>query len=583
MGKQRSLFERMQEARLVALLSPRNIEDCVTAFEITESEGIILEIALRSPAAMDGLKAIISRHPQARVLVGTVMTREQARLALDAGAGGVVSADYLPAVVEECVRKDVMCIPGGLADAGKQLAQKAELYGCSLPELRERHPHQWVYKLFPTFTGGNAHVDLAKAWRGPYPDLLVLYTGGINLDTLRRASTADPKGVFCASALTKNLDQPEQMRREIREWKRVLGAPTEPQERGSPLRKDQAGEALPRIVTFGELMLRLSPPAGFRLRSGRRFDVHFGGAEANVAASLAGFGLPSVFVTALPPHDLGESALSQLSAAGIDISCVVRKGDRLGIYFLEHGSGARPSQVIYDRARSAISQIDPADLDWDTILEGASWFHWTGITPALGDGPAEALQAALVSAKKLGLTVSVDLNFRKKLWDEARAGRVMRGLMPYVDICIGNEDDPTRVFGLQPADTNVEEGRLDTEGYRQLTESLHKEFGFQKVAVTLRESLSASENRWSACLFNGSDFTLSRKYEVPIVDRVGTGDAFAAGLIFSLLRKKSDSDALAFGVAAAVWKHSLWGDFNQASVSEIERLAAGETSGRIRR
>jgi 2-dehydro-3-deoxygluconokinase len=261
----------------------------------------------------------------------------------------------------------------------------------------------------------------------------------------------------------------------------------------------------------------------------------------------------------------------------------VRSGDRLGIYFLEHGSGARPSKVIYDRARSAIARIDPADFDWDTILEGASWFHWTGITPALGEGPAAALQAALVSAKKLGITVSVDLNFRKKLWDEARAGEVMRGLMPYVDICIGNEEDPTRIFGLQPAGSDIDEGRLDTEGYRTLTESLHKEFGFRKVAITLRESVSASENRWSACLFNGSDFFLSRKYTVPIIDRVGTGDAFAGGLIFSLLQEKNDPDALAFGVAAAVWKHSIRGDFNLAAVSEIERLAAGEASGRIQR
>ena len=582
MGKPDPLFERMLDARLVALLSPRSVEECVTAFEITEDEGVVLEIALRSPAALDGLKAIRSRYPQAQVLVGTVMTREQARLAIAAGAGGLVSADYLPAVVEECVRQDVLCIPGGLTDAGKQLTQKAELYGCSLMELRERYPYQWTYKLFPAFAGGHAHVDLAQAWRGPFPGLVVLYTGGISLSTLGRAAAADPEGVFCASALTKNLAQPELMRRDILEWKRALKAGLEPAEKKtSPPDPDR--DVSPRVVTFGELMLRLSPPLGFRLRNSRSWDAHFGGAEANVASSLAGFGLTSSFVTALPDHDLGDNALAHLRAGGIDTTFVQRKGDRLGIYFLEHGSGARPSKVIYDRARSAIALIDPADFDWDKILEGAAWFHWTGITPALGDGPAAAVQAALESAKKLGLTVSVDLNFRRKLWDEARAGQVMRSLMPYVDICIGNEEDPTRVFGLQPAGTDVGEGRLDTEGYRTLARSLKEEFGFKKVVVTLRESVSASENRWSACLFNGKDFFLSRKYGVPIIDRVGTGDAFAAGLIFSLLQDRSDADALAFGVAAAVWKHSLWGDVNLASVSEIERLAAGETSGRIRR
>jgi 2-dehydro-3-deoxygluconokinase len=320
-----------------------------------------------------------------------------------------------------------------------------------------------------------------------------------------------------------------------------------------------------------------------RLGNARRFDVHFGGAEANVAASLAGFGVTSSFVTSLPDNDLGDNALSHLRARGVDTSAVLRQAGRLGEYFLEHGSGVRPSRVVYDRTGSSIARVSPSAFDWERILEGASWFHWTGITPALGKGTAGALRACLEEAKRRGITVSVDLNFRKKLWSEARAREVMAGLMPFVDICIGNEEDPTRIFGLTPGGTDVEKGRLDAEGYRTLCRDLIRTFGFQKVAITLRESLSASENRWSACLDDGEEFLLGPKYTVPVIDRVGTGDAFAAGLIYSLLRGESDSSSLAFAVAAAAWKHSVYGDFSLADVAEIERLASGDASGRIRR
>lgn len=582
MGESHTLFERMCRARLVALLSPKSVEECISAFEIAESEGIVLEIALRSAPAIPGIAAIRSRYPGALVLAGTVMTREQARLAVEAGAAGVVSADYISEVVEECVKHDVMCIPGGLSDAGKQLVRKAALYGCSLEELREKHPYQWVYKLFPAFSGGMSRMDLASAWRGPFQGLTLVYTGGLTLETLGLAAASDPGGVFCASALTKSLNDPDRMRKDIRAWRAVLEPGTASDVQARPEAPPDA-EAPSRVVTFGELMLRLSPPKGERLRIARRFDGQFGGAEANVAAGLAGFGLSAVFVTALPDNDLGDSALAYLMSFNVDTSAVLRQGDRLGVYFLEHGSGVRPSRVVYDRAFSSMTQVSPSDFDWERILQGAAWFHWTGITPALGEGPALALRAGLETAKRLGITVSVDLNFRKKLWSEAKAREVMEGLMPYVDVCIGNEEDPTRIFGLTPAGTDVEKGKLDSEGYRALCRDMREAYGFQKVAITLRESVSASQNRWSACLDNGREFLLGPQYDVPIIDRVGSGDAFASGLIYSLLRGKDDRDALAFGVASAAWKHSVFGDFNQADVGEIERLAAGDASGRIRR
>ncbi|MDH5467896.1 MAG: sugar kinase [Candidatus Aminicenantes bacterium] len=339
----------------------------------------------------------------------------------------------------------------------------------------------------------------------------------------------------------------------------------------------------PSVVTFGELMVRLSPPPGVRLQQARNLDLYFGGAEANVAVSLARFGVDAAFVTALPENDLGENAVDVLKQNGVDTRFIIRKGKRIGIYYLEHGSGLRPSKVIYDRAHSVFSEIKPSDLDWERILENSHWFHWTGITPALSDSAAASLREGLEVARKKRITVSVDLNFRRKLWSEEKAREVMTGLMAYVDILFGNEEDPTRIFGLRPRKTDVVAGKLDIEGYRELAKELVKRFGFKKVAISLRQSISASENVWSACLFNGKNFYKSPQHRVWIVDRVGTGDAFAAGVIFSLLKERTDQQALHFGVAAACLKHSIYGDFNLASEEEVERVASGVTSGRVQR
>jgi 2-dehydro-3-deoxygluconokinase len=583
MNKSARIFEKMKEARLVALLNPRSEEECLTAFEICEAEGIILEIAFRSEFALGGMKAIMQKYPDGLILAGTVMTGQQAKAAIDAGVAGVVSADYIPEVVDCCVEKDIMCVPGGLSDAGKQLVRKAEGYGCGFGELEERYPYQWVYKLFPAFSGRIANLDMAKAWRGPYKNLAIVYTGGITLETLKKASRTDPQGIYCASELAKQIDDPDAMKGEIRRWKEALkSSPVIGRERSLPEKPDSRVQSS-KVVTFGEMMVRLSPPKGVRLQQAKAFDIHFGGAEANVAVSLAQFGLQASFVSAFPPNDLGDSAVGTLRRYGVDTQFVVRKGDRLGIYYLEHGHGTRPSKVVYDRAFSAVSTLGPEDVDWENVLDGAGWFHWTGITPALSDSLLAVLREGVETAQKKGITVSVDLNFRKKLWNEDRARDVMTDLMSFVDILIGNEEDPIRIFGIEPKGTDVDKGKLDVEGYKELTKTLMDRFRFKKVAVTLRESLSASENFWSACLFNGKEFILGPRYHAPIVDRVGTGDAFAAGLIYSLLQGKKDGEALSFGIAAACLKHSIWGDFNIVHADEVERLAAGEKSGRVRR
>jgi len=567
----------------VALLSPKNAAECLKAYEICEELEIVLEVAFRSKHALGSLKAILNRYPDALILAGTVLTRRQAEQAIEAGAVGIVSADYIPEVIDVCVRNDIMCIPGGLSDVGKQLVRKAEGYGCSLDDLKASYSYQWIYKLFPAFSGKLSNIDLAHAWKGPYKDLSVVYTGGLTFETLKQAAQSDPQGIFCASALAKNIDVPDKMKAEIKRWKKALQHDFDIEVKQPPPTARTAITQAPKVVTFGEMMVRLSPPKGVRLRQAKEFDVLFGGAEANVAVSLAQFGMNACYVSAFPLNDLGDNAVATLKRYGVDTQFVVKKGDRMGIYYLEHGHGVRPSNVIYDRAHSAVSGLGPEDVDWENILDGADWFHWTGITPALSDSLLAALRVGLEMAKEKEITVSVDLNFRKKLWTEEKAQTVMTGLMPYVDVLIGNEEDPIKIFGLKPKGTHVNEGRLNLEGYKDLTKTLADRFGFKKIAITLRESISASENFWSACLFIGKEFIQGPRHHVPIVDRVGTGDAFAAGLIYGLLAGKNDPEALSFAVAAACLKHSIIGDFNIANVEEVERLAAGEATGRVQR
>jgi 2-dehydro-3-deoxygluconokinase len=338
-----------------------------------------------------------------------------------------------------------------------------------------------------------------------------------------------------------------------------------------------------KVVTFGEIMLRLSPPGYQRFVQANSFDAVYGGGEANVAVSLANYGLDAYFVSKIPKHEIGQCAVDHLRRYGVHTDYIVRDGDRLGIYFLEVGASQRPSKVVYDRAGSAISQVKAGEFDWDRILDGADWFHFTGITPALGDGPAAATLEAVQTAKAKGVKVSADLNYRKKLWTPEKANQVMSKLMEYVDVVIGNEEDAEKVFGIKAGQTDVTSGQIDHEGYQQVAKQLVDRFGFEKVAITLRESISASDNNWSAMLYDGREFYRSRVYKVHIVDRVGGGDSFGGGLIYSLLTGKSPQDALEFAVAASALKHSIFGDFNLVSASEVETLAGGDASGRVQR
>ena len=338
-----------------------------------------------------------------------------------------------------------------------------------------------------------------------------------------------------------------------------------------------------KIVTFGELMLRLAPEGYLRFVQSDKYEATFGGAEANVAVSLANYGLHACFVSKLPTHEIGQSAVNSLRKFGVDTSLVTRGGERVGIYYCEKGASQRPSKVIYDRAYSSIAMASSEDFDWDKIFDGVEWFHFTGITPALSDEVAKICLIAVKKAKEKGITISCDLNFRKKLWTKEKAGQVMSELCEYIDYCIANEEDAKDVFGIEADNTDIYGGKLDREGYISVAKKLTDRFNFKGVAITLRESKSANDNDWSGMLYTNGQAVFSKKYSMHIVDRVGGGDSFGAGLIYSLLNGYDSQRAIEFAVAASCLKHTIEGDYNMVSVSEVVNLAGGDASGRVQR
>lgn len=338
-----------------------------------------------------------------------------------------------------------------------------------------------------------------------------------------------------------------------------------------------------KVVCFGEIMLRLAPEGYYRFVQADKFGATFGGGEANVAVSLANYGMNASYVTKVPDNDIATSCLNSLRRFGVDTSDVVKGGERLGIYYLEKGASQRPSKVIYDRAYSSISQAKKEDFDWKKILNGAEWFHFTGITPALSDNCAEICLDAVKIAKELGITVSCDLNYRKKLWSKEKAKEVMSKIAPYIDVCIANEEDASDVFGIRADDTDITGGKLSHDGYKSVAKKLVDTFGFKKVAITLRGSISANDNNWAAMLYDGNEYYLSKNYLIHIVDRVGGGDSFGGGLIYALTHNFTPQEAIEFAVAASCLKHTIEGDYNMVTVDEVLKLAQGDGSGRVQR
>jgi 2-dehydro-3-deoxygluconokinase len=351
--------------------------------------------------------------------------------------------------------------------------------------------------------------------------------------------------------------------------------------------KKERRASMKRVVTFGEIMLRLSPPGQLRFSQANSFDVIYGGGESNVAVSLAHFGVPVDYVTRLPNNDIGDACLNFIRQHGVGTGHIARGGDRLGIYFLEHGAVQRGSKVIYDRAGAALAAIQPGMIDWDSVFEGAGWFHWTGITPAISQGAAAVCLEAVKAAKAHGLTISSDLNYRSKLWKWGKpAGEVMAELVSYCDLAVGNEEDAAKVFGIQAPDTDVTSGKLDAGKYQLVCKGLNERFpNLLTIAITLRGSLSASHNTWSGVLWHQGQMLTGPNYDIThIVDRVGGGDSFVAGLIYGLLVYGDDRQrALNFALAASALKHTIFGDFNLVTVPEVEKLMGGDASGRVSR
>lgn len=339
-----------------------------------------------------------------------------------------------------------------------------------------------------------------------------------------------------------------------------------------------------KIITLGEIMLRLSSPDRTRFVQCDSFDVCYGGGEANVAVSLANYGHDAYFVSKLPQHEIGQSAVNALRKYGVKTDYITRGGERVGIYYLESGDAMRPSKVIYDRADSAIAKATIDDFDFDAIMEGADWFHFSGITPAISRNATLLTIEACKAAKRHNVKVSCDLNYRKKLWTPQEAQSVMKDLMQYVDVCIGNEEDAELCLGFKPEGTDITGGKLDLDGYKKIFEQMKEQFGFERICSTLRESFSASHNGWSAIIYDGKEFYHSKHYDIePIVDRVGGGDSFSGGLIHGLLTMDNQKDALEFAVAASALKHTIPGDFNLVDEKEVLNLAQGDASGRVQR
>lgn len=571
-------YERIKECRMIPVIALDNVSDAKPLAKALYEGGLpCAEVTFRREGADLCIKAMKEEYPDMLVGAGTVLSKEQVDAALNAGAEFIVSPGLDEAIVSYCIEKNICVIPGV-----STASDVAKAYSLGLK----------VVKFFPAEAAGS--VKMLKALSAPYNMMTFMPTGGISKDNmasyyaLKNVIACGGSFMIDAKAIKEgNFDKIKNLTKEVVEAINALN--------GNDLNKennafdsqkkniDLSGLSDKKVITFGEIMLRLAPEGYLRFVQADTFEATFGGGEANVSISLANFGMNTSFVTKLPAHEIGQMSVNSLRKYGVDTSLIVRGGKRVGIYYLEKGASQRASKVIYDRAGSAIAEASKSDFDWDKIFEGAGWFHFTGITPALSDELADIALEACKKAKEKGIIVSCDLNYRNKLWSKEKAGEVMGKLCKYVDVCISNEEDANDVFKIKAPDTDVTAGEINSEGYKYVAEELKKRFGFSYVAITLRESISASDNRWGAMLYDGNDFYFSKKYNVHIVDRVGGGDSFGAGLIYSLTHNASPKDAIEFAVAASCLKHSIEGDYNFVSVDEVNKLAKGDASGRVQR
>ena len=572
------IFKQIEKIGIVPVIVLDNEKDALPLGKALSAAGLFCaEITFRTEAAEKAIQVFAKNFPDFLVGAGTVLSPEQADKAIAAGAKFIVSPGLNPKVVEHCVNLGYPIIPG-VSTAGE--IEQAMSFGLE------------VVKFFPAEAAGG--LKFIKALSAPYPNIKFMPTGGINAQNIAEYA-AFSKIVACGGSwmVSKELISSKdfkkieeesaialQIVKEARNPKKSPGALTALSFDSKPSTKTNQA---PKVITMGEIMLRLSPTGFNRFVQADALELIFGGAEANVAVSLANFGMQSSYITKLPAHEIGQAAVNSLRRYGVDVSGIVRGGKRVGIYFLEKGASQRASKVIYDRANSAIAEASPEDFNWKEIFKGASWFHFTGITPALSKNAAEICLEACKTARSMGITVSCDLNYRKKLWTPDEAKETMSSICEFVDICISNEEDAEKIFGITSKNTNVSSGKLNEKGYKEVAAKLCKKFGFQKVGITLRESTSASENNWSAMLYTKGKAYFSKKYTMQVVDRLGGGDSFAAALICAELKGFKPQKQIDFASAASCLKHSINGDFNQVSFDEVLTLAQGDASGRVQR
>ena len=570
------VLEEIQNYGLVPVVVLNDAADAIPVAKALCDGGLpVAEVTFRTDAAEESIRLISKEFPNMLVGAGTVLTTEQVDRAVNAGAKFIVSPGFNPNVVKYCIDKNIPVAPG-----------------CNNPSNMEQAMEMGldVVKFFPAEQSGG--VKAIKAMAAPYVNLKFMPTGGINAKNLADYLSFN-KIIACGGSWMVSGDLVKN-----KEFDKIEALTKEAVAKVDAIRNPKAPEAVvcgqksisfksgKKVVTMGEIMLRLSTPNNERFIQADEFDVNYGGGEANVAVSLANFGYDTEYVTALPANPIGESAIAALRKYNVGTKYISRSGDRVGIYYLETGSAMRASNVVYDRAHSSISEAKISEFNFDAIFKDASWFHFTGITPAISDSAAELTKAACIAAKKNGVTVSCDLNFRKKLWTSEKAKKVMTDLMQYVDVCIGNEEDANKVLGFKAENTDVTKGELNLKGYEEVFNKMIDTFGFKYVISSLRQSVSASNNGWSACIMDGTTrkFYHSKTYSItPIVDRVGGGDSFAAGCICGLLDELAMEDALEFGVAASALKHTIPGDFNYVTRAEVDNLKGGDGSGRVQR
>jgi len=564
----------LEEIKRIGIVPVIAMEDAAKAPDLARAllaGGIpCAEVTFRTAAGEEAIRKIANEAPEVLIGAGTVLTVEQAERAIRAGAKFIVSPGFNPEVVRYCVEQNVPHFPGCATPSEMEQAM-----GFGLTHL----------KFFPAEQAGG--LGYLKAVSAPYPNLRFIPTGGIGPENLAEY-LAFPKVLACGGSwmAPKALIDAEKFDEITRLCKEAVGVACGPPAKiETPLKKPGSPQAAPtgKIITFGEVMLRLAPENYLRFVQADRFQATMGGAEANVAVDLCCLGLDAAFVTKLPKHEIGQLALNSLRRYGVDTSKIVRGGARTGIYYCEKGASQRPSKVIYDRAGSAIAEAKPGDFDWESIFADAGWFHFTGITPALSEGCAALCLEACKAARGRGIPVSCDLNYRKNLWGRERAGQVMGGLMPYITLLIANEEDAADVFGIHASGSDVNTGKLSKEGYTDVAAQLNRRFGIPEIAITLRQSISANDNIWAAMLYANQECYFSKEYPVRIVDRVGGGDSFGAGLIYAALAGMDARQRLDFAVAASCLKHAVEGDFNLVTADEVKKLAGGNASGRVQR